>query len=155
MIKKYLDYNFFLKLQRGSHKRKREEPRGELIDPMVQWHFRALVTSRVHRDPISIIKDALTTEQLKIFQTMCFNHFLYIHDMRFNRVLVHLFILKEVIRVDAREQLWFKVNGIDVRLSAFEFALITNFHFNKLTNIDHYLPWGVRHMIYDTYIYDA
>lgn len=60
--------------------------------------------------------------------------------MRFNRVLVHLFILKEVIRVDAREQLWFKVNGIDVRLSAFEFALITNFHFSKLTNIDHYLP---------------
>lgn len=93
----------------------------------------------------------LTQRELQIFERTCFGYFLQFKDMRFDLVLVHLFILREVIRRDMRDQLWFQINGVNMRFSLYEFALVTDLYFSTFTNIAMYMPQEARNRIRDTY----
>lgn len=65
--------------------------------------------------------------------------------------MVHSFILRDVIRRDVRNILWFWINRVDLRFSPFEFVIVTTLHFSKLTDIEMYVPRDVEDKIRDIY----
>lgn len=109
------------------------------------------MSTRGHRDAMASIRSSLTDRQKEIFQTTCFGKFLQLRDSRFSGVLVHSFILREVVRANSVKELWFRINGIDVRFSPYEFALVTGLRFNRRSKIQQYLPSAANHRIRETY----
>ncbi|XP_044474064.1 uncharacterized protein LOC123202288 isoform X3 [Mangifera indica] len=131
-------------------KRKRDATFGDLRF-LEECHFKAQVSTRGHRDAMASIRSSLTDRQKEIFQTTCFGKFLQLRDSRFSGVLVHSFILCKVVRANSVKELWFRINGIDVRFSPYEFALVTGLRFNRRSKIQQYLPSLADHRIRETY----
>ncbi|XP_044460531.1 uncharacterized protein LOC123192154 [Mangifera indica] len=133
-------------------KRKRDESKDELRFPL-EKHFKAQVTTRGYRDIGAVIKKLLTERQLQMFRRTCFGHFLELKDSRFSGVLIHSFILRAVNKVTSGEELWFRVNDVDVRFSAYEFAIMTGLRFSHLVDIDLYIPSKATDRILQTYFH--
>ncbi|XP_044503651.1 uncharacterized protein LOC123224130 [Mangifera indica] len=100
---------------------------------------------------MSKIRSTLTPEQLRLFERTCIGHLLRLSDIKFSGVLVHSFLLRQLYRGFDKNEFWFRVNGVDVRFSPFEFALMTGLPFSQLTTLSSYIPHASKHRIGDTY----
>ena len=93
----------------------------------------------------------MTSDQLRLFERTCFGYLLRLPETKFSGMLVHAFLLRQLHRPSARDEFWFRVSGVDVRFSPFEFALVTGLSFSRRTDVSSYMPRSFGHRIRDTY----
>ena len=136
-------------LQDISRKRKRID--SELRIPNESRHFRADAISHAQRTALSRISSTLTPQQLRLFERTCFGYLLRLPETKFSGMLVHAFLLRQLHRPSARDEFWFRVSGVDVRFSPFEFALVTGLSFSRRTDVSSYMPRSSGHKIRDSY----
>ncbi|XP_044510766.1 uncharacterized protein LOC123229186 [Mangifera indica] len=131
--------------------RKRRRVESELRIPDESRHFRTDLICRAQRTVLSRITSTLTPEQLRLFERTCFGYLLRLPETKFSGILVHSFILRQLHRFSARDEFWFRISGVDIRFSPFEFALVTGLSFSRRTDISSYIPHSSSHRIRDTY----
>lgn len=54
---------------------------------------------------------------IEMFQSTCFNDFFDLKDNKFNGLLIHSFILRNVSKANSRDELWFRVNDVNAGLA--------------------------------------
>ena len=73
---------------------------------------------------ITKIKEHLSANQLKMFRSTCFGHFLDLKQLKLQGQLVHCLLLREVNH-PATDEIWFSIGGYNLRFSIGEFGIIT------------------------------
>lgn len=106
----------------------------------IDRHFKAQVGQRRYKDAISMVRKVLTKRQLKMFQSTCFGHFLDLKDsLVFGGMLVHASFLRAINRMNSRNELWFRLNRVDVRFNPYELAIMINLQFRWLIDVGMYI----------------
>lgn len=121
-------------LHRRLQKRKHVEPKAKLRYPMVKQHCKVQVSSCRNRDGMSTIKDALTEKQLKIFQTMYFDQFLHVHNIRFWSTYLSSRLLHAFTSID-----WQTLAFIFLEMSNIEFRIPISIMHNR----SHTIIWNI------------
>ncbi|XP_024035453.1 uncharacterized protein LOC112096264 [Citrus clementina] len=85
---------------------------------------------------VKAIEEKLTNRQLSMFKKDIFGHFLECRSFPFSGVILHNLLLRQVAHEeDSREdQLWFQIGKHLIRLSIFEWCLVTGLSFGVDTN---------------------
>ncbi|XP_044460529.1 uncharacterized protein LOC123192149 [Mangifera indica] len=130
---------------------KRRRVDSELRIPDESRHFWADAISRAQRTALSRISSTLTPRQQRLFERTYFGSFLHLPETKFCGILVHAFLLRQLHPPFARDEFWFRISGVDVRFSPFEFVLVTGLSFSRRTDVSSYIPRSSGHRIRSTY----
>ena len=109
--------------------------KAEVVDgPQLKYPdvFQAVITNLSVITVMKDIKDRLSSQQLKMFRQTCFGMLLNIQNIKFSGVLAQSFLLREIVKDDAKPQeMWFDICGQEVRFGVMEFGLVTGLSFHE------------------------
>ena len=90
-----------------------------------QGHFPSKVACLSHVSVIAKIKEHFNENQLEMFKTSCFGHFLSMGELKFSAQILH-YMQKE-------DERWILTNSKGLRFGGLEFALITWLRFDQMS----------------------